>query len=144
MSEFDELVARPGVLMAGRFGPDGRVAEHKTTGLYIAIVFFMHGAGIRFWNYALYCGAIAAGVLLLVDLPRQSNYGAEGYRVLWTLCGVGIAALVMLLAGLLAKRAAKAPPGPPADVPAQRSTPAEQDLASRSGHAAEPGAGQAG
>jgi hypothetical protein len=35
MSEFDELVASPGVLMAGRFGPDGRIAEHKTTGLYI-------------------------------------------------------------------------------------------------------------
>jgi roadblock/LC7 domain-containing protein len=31
MSEFDELVASPGVLMAGRFGADGRVAEHKTT-----------------------------------------------------------------------------------------------------------------
>jgi roadblock/LC7 domain-containing protein len=37
MSELDELVARPGVLMAGRFGADGRVAEHKTTGLYIEI-----------------------------------------------------------------------------------------------------------
>ena len=35
MSEFDELVASPGVLMAGRFGADGRVAEHKTTGLYV-------------------------------------------------------------------------------------------------------------
>ena len=32
MSEFDELVASPGVLMAGRFGADGRVAEHKTAG----------------------------------------------------------------------------------------------------------------
>ena len=27
MSEFDELVSRHGVLMAGRFGPDWRVAE---------------------------------------------------------------------------------------------------------------------
>jgi hypothetical protein len=35
MSEFDELVASPGVLMAGRFGADGRVAEHKTAGLYV-------------------------------------------------------------------------------------------------------------
>lgn len=35
MSEFDELVASPGVLMAGQFGADGRVAEHQTTGLYI-------------------------------------------------------------------------------------------------------------
>ena len=31
MSEFYELVASPGVFMAGRFGPDGRVAEHKPT-----------------------------------------------------------------------------------------------------------------
>ncbi len=76
----------------------------------VALVLLMHGAAIRFWNYALYCGAIAAGVLILVDLPQPSNYGAEGYRVLWTLCGVGIGVLVMLLAGLLARRTAKAPP----------------------------------
>ena len=76
----------------------------------VALVLLMHGAAVRFWNYALYCGAIAAGVLILVDLPQPSNYGAEGYRVLWTLCGVGIGVLVMLLAGLLAERTAKAPP----------------------------------
>ena len=35
MSEFDKLVSRPGVIMAGRLGPDGRVAEHKSEGLYI-------------------------------------------------------------------------------------------------------------
>ena len=35
MSEFDELVSRDGVLIAGRFGPDGRIAEHKSTGLFI-------------------------------------------------------------------------------------------------------------
>jgi Fusaric acid resistance protein-like len=76
----------------------------------VALVLLMHGAAIRFWNYALYCAAIAAGVLILVDLPQPSNYSAEGYRVLWTLCGVGIGVLVMLLAGLLARRTAKAPP----------------------------------
>ena len=48
----------------------------------VALVLLMHGAAIRFWNYALYGGAIAAGVLILVDLPQPSNYGAEGYRVL--------------------------------------------------------------
>jgi hypothetical protein len=78
----------------------------------VALVLFMHAAAIRFWNYAVYCGAIAAGVLILMDLPQPSNYGAEGDRVLWTLCGVGIAVLVMLLAGLLAKRTAKAPAQP--------------------------------
>jgi hypothetical protein len=59
----------------------------------VALVLLMHGAAIRFWNYALYGGAIAAGVLILVDLPQPSNYGAEGYRVLWTLCGVGSGSL---------------------------------------------------
>ncbi|MFE4874507.1 FUSC family protein [Streptomyces sp. NPDC056682] len=73
----------------------------------VALVLLMHGAAIRFWNYALYCAAIAAGVLILTDLPQPSNYAAEGYRVLWTLCGVGIGLLVMMLAGLLAKRTTK-------------------------------------
>ena len=68
----------------------------------VALVLLAHGIALRFWNYALYTGAIASGVLILVDLPQPSNYGAEGYRLLWTLCGVGIAVLVMLLAGLLA------------------------------------------
>jgi hypothetical protein len=77
----------------------------------VAIVLLMHAAGIRFWNYAVYYGAISAGVLVLLDLPQPSNYGAEGYRLLWTLCGVAIGVLVMLLAGLLAKpkSAAKQP-----------------------------------
>jgi hypothetical protein len=70
----------------------------------VAIVLFMHGAAIRFWNYAMYSAAIAAGVLILLDLPEPSNYSAEGDRVLWTIAGVGIAVLVMLPAGLLAKR----------------------------------------
>jgi hypothetical protein len=47
----------------------------------VALVLLMHGAAIRFWNYALYGAAIAAGVLILVDLPQPSNYSAEGYRV---------------------------------------------------------------
>ena len=35
MNVFDELVSRDGVLMAGRFGPDGRIAEHKDKGLFV-------------------------------------------------------------------------------------------------------------
>jgi hypothetical protein len=59
-------------------------------------------------------GPSPRGVLILVDLRQPANYGAEGYRVLWTLCGAGISVLVMLLAGLLAKRtpAAVAQPAP--------------------------------
>jgi len=80
----------------------------------VVIIILMHGFAIRFWNYALYCAAIAAGVLTLLDLPQPSDYAAEGYRILWTLCGVAIGVLVMLLAGLLARRTAKAPPHPAA------------------------------
>jgi len=75
----------------------------------VAIVILMHAAAIRFWNYALYCAAIAAGVLILVDLPQPSSYSAVGFRVLWTLCGIVTGLLVMLLAGLLARRTAGSP-----------------------------------
>ena len=44
----------------------------------VALVLFMHAAAIRFWNYALYCAAIAAAVLILLDLPQPSNYGCRG------------------------------------------------------------------
>ena len=78
----------------------------------VALVILMHRAAIRFWNYALYCAAIAAGVLILVDLPHPSNYAAVGYRVLWTLCGVAVGVLVMLLASLLARRTGSTPSQP--------------------------------
>ena len=37
VSELDGLVSRDGVLLAGRFGPDWRVAETKTRGLFFEI-----------------------------------------------------------------------------------------------------------
>jgi uncharacterized membrane protein YgaE (UPF0421/DUF939 family) len=70
----------------------------------VTLVLVMHAIAIRFWNYALYTAAIAAGVLVLIDLPRPLDYAAEGYRVLWTLCGIGIGVLVIFLAGLLGRR----------------------------------------
>jgi hypothetical protein len=69
----------------------------------VALVLIMHAMAIQSCNYAFYTAVIAAAVLILVDLPHPTNYGDEGDRVLWTLCGVGIGVLVMLLAGLLAK-----------------------------------------
>ncbi|MEV7175818.1 FUSC family protein [Kitasatospora sp. NPDC093679] len=72
----------------------------------VALILFMHGAAIRFWNYAFYCAAIAASVLVLV-VQQPSDYAAEGYRVLWTACGAGIGVLVMLLASRLGRRAAR-------------------------------------
>jgi hypothetical protein len=89
-------------------------AEHGLT-LYavdralevVAIVILMHGIAVIFWNYAVYSAAIAAAVLILVDLTQPSDYSAEGDRVLWTLIGVAIATFVMLLTRLLAQRSAK-------------------------------------
>ena len=78
----------------------------------LVLIFLMHGVAIRFWNYAFYTAAIAAGVLLAMDLPTPSNDSANGERVLWTLVGVAIAVLVMLLADLLARRTTKPPHAP--------------------------------
>jgi roadblock/LC7 domain-containing protein len=52
MNELDELVVRPGVRTAGRFGLDGRVAEHKTAALYIENPAL---TGIAQW----FCAAVA-------------------------------------------------------------------------------------
>ena len=68
------------------------------------------GIAIHGVNYALYTAAIAAGVLIAIDLPHPANFTHEGLRVLYTFLGVGLAVLVMLLATQLGKRAAKPAP----------------------------------
>jgi len=98
------------LIPASETGPRLLVLEHGLE--IVAIVLLMHGVATRFWNYALYCAAIAAGVLILVDVPQPSNFDAVGYRVAWTAAGVGIGVLVMLLTGLATKRTAEAPPQP--------------------------------
>jgi hypothetical protein len=70
----------------------------------VALVLLMHGVVTQAWNYTLYTAAIAAAALILADLPQPSDYAAEGYRMLWTLCGVAIGLFTIVLAGLLAKR----------------------------------------
>ena len=96
------------LIAAGETGT--RLASIKTALALVTIMFLLHGVAIRFWNYAFYCAAIAAGVLIAVDLPNPGNYSAEGDRVLYTLIGVAIAVIVMLLGNLLAQRTAKARP----------------------------------
>jgi len=78
----------------------------------VALVMLMHAVAVRFCNYAVYTAAIAGAVLILLDLLQPTNYATEGYRVLWTLCGVGIGVIVLFLAGLLARHPAKAPAQP--------------------------------
>ncbi len=65
---------------------------------------------IRVVNYAFYCAAMAGMVLIAEDLSNPTNFGHEVRRVLLTFAGVGIAVIVMPLAGLLQKRTPKAPP----------------------------------
>jgi hypothetical protein len=84
---------------------------HNKHALEVVIVLLaVVAASIRTVNYALYCTAIAGFVLIAMDLPHPSNFADEGRRVLFTLAGVGIGVLVMLLAGVLQKRSAKAQP----------------------------------
>ena len=65
-------------------------------------------ASFRAVNNTIYCAAVAGAVLVGLDLPHPTNLTAEADRVLFTLAGVGIAVVVMALAGLLSKRTAKA------------------------------------
>ena len=57
-------------------------------------------------------------MLIAADMPHPSNLADEGRRVLFTFVGVAIAVVVLLLAGLLAKRAAKTAPQSPQASPA--------------------------
>jgi len=86
---------------------------HNKHVLEVAVVVILTlGVAIHGVNYALYTAAIAAAVLIAIDLPHPTNLSHEGLRVLYTFLGVGLAALVMLLATQLGKRAAKAAPQP--------------------------------
>jgi Fusaric acid resistance protein-like len=76
----------------------------------VIILFAVVAASIRTVNYALYCTAIAAFVLIAMDLPHPTDFADEGRRVLFTLAGVGIGVLVMLFANVLQNRSAKAAP----------------------------------
>jgi hypothetical protein len=67
-------------------------------------------ASFRAANYALYCAGVATTVLIAVDIPNPSNLATEGRRVLFTFLGLAIGIVVLVLAGLLQRRAAKAAP----------------------------------
>ena len=73
----------------------------------IVVVLIALGASIRTMSYTFYTAAIAAAVLIAADVPNPSSLTHEGRRILFTLAGVGIAIIVLLLAGLLQKRTAK-------------------------------------
>jgi len=76
----------------------------------VIVVAAAFAATFRAANYALYCAAVATVVLIAEDIPNPSNLATEGRRVLFTFLGLGIGIVVLLLAGLLQRRTAKAAP----------------------------------
>ena len=89
--------------------------DNRTALEVIVVVLFALATSIRTMSYTWYTAAVAGAVLIAADVPNPSNLSHEGRRILFTLAGVGIALIVLLLAGLLQKRsAAKAAPQAPA------------------------------
>ena len=85
MSELDELVKSPGVLMAGRFGPDGRVAEHKTASLYVENPVM---TGLAQW----FCAAVTTmfgSMAYAVDTVSQGGFNQSSWLPVgsWTYSG---------------------------------------------------------
>jgi roadblock/LC7 domain-containing protein len=103
MGDLGELAARPGVLMAGRFGPDGRVAEHKTTGLYVENPAL---TGITQW----FCGAVTTmfgSMAYAVDALNQGGFDQSSWLPVqgWTYPGGDYVIAVLGDRFLIAERA---------------------------------------
>ena len=73
----------------------------------VIVIAAAFAATFRAANYALYCAGVATTVLIAVDIPNPSNFATEGRRVLFTLLGLVIGIVVLLLAGLLQRRTTK-------------------------------------
>ena len=84
--------------------------DNRTALEVIIVVLFALAGSIRTVSYTWYTAAVAGAVLIAADVPHPSNLTDEGRRILFTLAGVGISIIVLLLAGLLQKRAAKRHP----------------------------------
>ena len=85
MSEFDELVAVDGVVMAGRFGPDGRVAEYKANPWFVKNPVTSEMAH---W----FCTAITTmfgSMAYAVDIATQSSFSETSWLPVqsWTYTG---------------------------------------------------------
>jgi uncharacterized membrane protein YccC len=92
---------------AAEHGPRLDTVDHALQ--VVAIVFLMHATAVALWNNAVSSAAIAAAILILVDLQQPTNYSAEGDRALWTLVGVAIGTFVTLLTQLLPKHTGERP-----------------------------------
>jgi roadblock/LC7 domain-containing protein len=75
MGEFDELVSRDGVLVAGRFGPDWRVAEHKS-------VFLFFDQPAEFEMMSSFCASIQMMLNTLAVAMRRVSPLPESWQPL--------------------------------------------------------------
>ncbi len=75
----------------------------------VIIVLAALAGSVRSVNYAIYCSAMAALVLIAAGLGNPTSYSAEINRVLFTLAGVGLGWLVMELVDRVQKASGKAP-----------------------------------
>jgi uncharacterized membrane protein YccC len=92
--------------------------DNRTALEVVIVVLFALAGSIRTVSYTWYTAAVAGAVLIAADIPHPTDLTHEARRILFTLAGVGISIIVLLLAGLLQKHAAKAAPkaAPPAPV----------------------------
>jgi hypothetical protein len=99
-------------------GPPCRNVSWLALEKQVPLIFAAFAVTVRVANYAIYCAAIAAAVLIGMDLPH-----------------LGIGVLVMFLADLLQKRTAKAAPQTPAHEGRRVSGPGSRSVEAR--HAAQ-------
>ena len=88
--------------------------DNRTALEVIIVVLFALAGSIHAVNYAWYTAAMAGAILIAMDVPQPSNLADEGWRILFTFAGVGIAVIVMFLADQVQKHTAKAAPQTPA------------------------------
>jgi roadblock/LC7 domain-containing protein len=84
-SEFDQLISNDGVLLAGRFGPDWRIAEHKSKGMY-----FENPQAVEMARW--FCLAITTqlnSMAFAMDSIRQSGFDQTSWlpQKSWTFSG---------------------------------------------------------
>jgi Fusaric acid resistance protein-like len=71
----------------------------------IFIVLAMACAAIYSVSYTYYSAAVAATVLIVIDIPHPTDLANEGMRILFTFIGVAIAVVVTYLGTVMARRA---------------------------------------
>jgi uncharacterized membrane protein YccC len=80
--------------------------EDKQILAVVLVALAVIGGALRLVNYALYTTGIAATALIALDIANPTDLATEGKRILFTLLGVAIAIVVILLTGAIQKRAA--------------------------------------